>query len=123
MWGLFSTCSFSAVVCCHFEVKHQWSSGQPQQTHTIKTKNNRCDQVLIGFGFISEQLIKWREIFCQSQSVTMQNQSDLVDITSDSIESCCNYWRTTQIVNGFFYFKEKKNSTSSNLLLACTYSW
>lgn len=22
MWGLFSTCCFSAVVCCHFEVKH-----------------------------------------------------------------------------------------------------
>ena len=37
---------------------------------------NACEYITIGFGFTSDWSRKWREIFNQSQSVAMQNQSN-----------------------------------------------
>ena len=36
---------------------------------------NACDQVVIGFGFASDWLRRWREFLNQSQSAVEQNQS------------------------------------------------
>ena len=40
-----------------------------------QARENACEQVTIGFGFIADWLKKWRETFSQSQVVAMQNQS------------------------------------------------
>ena len=42
-----------------------------------QARENASRQIMIGFCFISDWLIKWPEIFFnQSQSVAMQNQSN-----------------------------------------------
>ena len=50
-------------------------------------KKNACKQGTIGFGFTSDWLGNWREIFfSQSQVVAMQNQSNR-EIIFDTIEN------------------------------------
>ena len=40
-----------------------------------QARENACELITIAFGFTSDWLRKWREIFNQSRSVAMQNQS------------------------------------------------
>ena len=50
---------------------------EPNTGSRRQARENECEQVTIGFGFTSDWFIKWSKIyFSQSQSVTMQNQSN-----------------------------------------------
>ena len=65
----------------HTKRKNRKQQNESMRTRSNYTHNrhqareNACDQVVLGFGFASDWLSRWHEVFFnQSQSIVKQNQ-------------------------------------------------